>query len=203
MIDFGFTGIWTLPETMNEIREEFKKEINSIPEDDGIHTFFLCNYSDYIVTVECVYLIVIDKRAFFLWSPMRVAIELDAKLTYNDIDSDSGGTIFPSVFYEHEDVEYIGDVCTDRGNMLSLFSLCNNDKSINEMTALYEQELIPLHHLQMATETDYVDMAIQYANYIHQHFKTKITKAIVADSPYEGMDENPFQNEFYDRSPDQ
>lgn len=203
MTDFGLTGIWLLPNSISDARPEFHKEFNSVTEteSDGLHSFYFCNYHDYSVTIEVLYTIILDKKAFFLWSPMRVILQLDDELNYSDIHIDDEADIIPDVLLGTGDLEYIGDVCTDVGNMLYLFSL-TSDKAVNEITNLYDNDLIPLNYLIMATEDDYADMALHYAQHIANHFNLKVQKAIVSDAPYEGIDENPYQNKFYDRNPD-
>jgi hypothetical protein len=199
MRDFGLTGIWEIPGTEDKIRDEFRKEFNEVTEtiEDGLHTYFFCRYHDATIVVELLYVIVVNGHAYFLWTPAMATILLDKNLKFVDIDMTSDGNIFPLLFLE-SDVEYIGDVCHPTGNVFRLYSF-TSDSEINNATDKHDNDLVPLHYLRLVDDTDYAEMGLQYLLQITEAYQTRIEQAITSDAPYDGIDENPFQNRFYDK----
>ena len=63
---------------------------------------------------------------------------------------------------------------------------------------MLEYDRIPVESL-LVDEDEMTQIAFDYLEKKIEYFKTKIDEAVDMDSPYVGIDENPYANEYYDR----
>jgi len=201
MTDHGIITIWA--NDVTETREIFKYEFNKISERDdnhGLYTFFICSYVDYKMTIEVVYALVYEHTCFFAYSNKMFVVQVNEKLeiTNSKFVSDANSHFLSSLYFnETNDLVYICDLVDSVGNLFPIFTIpYKKPKKILEN--MIERDQIDLEGIYI-DESHFLDIAVEYNNYIIDEFQNKIENAIKSEDAYEGMDSNPFANQFYDR----
>lgn len=198
MKDFGITGIWC--DTVVDFQKEFKAEFNDATnmEEDGLHTYVFCTYKDYAVFAEVVYVVVKSNTVMFFYNTAQYQLITDNDFKVIEVRvNDDAGNLFSLSLYDSDELNYMDIMCDCVGNVYHLFSL-NTPRAIKLLTDLYDG-VYPIDLITTLTQDEIIDMCSECMQHTIDNFAKRISTAIEDDAPYEGIDENPFQNRFYDK----
>lgn len=199
MIDFGITGVWC--RTPDEFRAEFKKAFNIATEDsrDGLHSFVFCQYHQESAYAEVVYATVKNNVVVFFLNTTQYELSLDTKFVAQSFhtNDDSAYMFFTSVFAS-DDVYFHTECCTEQGIYYRVFSL-NNPNQIAKVDSLTKSNNLPLEDIVPLTDVEIMEVCVDFMDYTSKEFSRQIDTAKRNDEAYEGIEENPFQDRFFDR----
>ena len=199
MVDFGMTAIWC--KSPDQFRQEFKTAFNTDVEDnrDGLHTYVFCQYHRESAYAEVVYSIVRNNTVVFFLNTTQYELLLDEKFVARSFHTnDDSAYMFLSSVFEFGDVNYIGERCSDRGEFYRVFAL-NNPTQIAKVTKLMETNDLPIEYIDPLDDETILDICIEFMGYTSREFTKQIDDAKKNDEAYEGIEENPFQDRFFDR----
>ena len=202
MNDKGIIAVWS--DDLKLTRKLFKDEFNAISEREdnhGLYTFFICSYNEFKVSIEIVYSLVYEKTCLFAYSTKSLTVFLNEKLEIinSKIVNDHKSHFLDSVYFNENDLEYIGDSCDSVGNLYGLFTI-PYENPYHTIVDMLNREHVDFDGICIA-ESHLLDMAIEFTEYIQETFQHKIDEAIQNDST-DGIESNPFANRFYDRNED-
>ncbi len=203
MKDFGITCVWC--NTPAEFRNEFKTEFNEVTDDtsDGLHTFVFSMYHDNSAYTEVVYCVIKNGLVFFFCDTVQYDLILDDKFTVVDFRTiDNNSFIFFNSIFAAGDVHYLGDICCDRGNLYRVFTI-SSDKMISEISRKYDSDNYPVHDIIRMTDEEVMIATSYFMENQSSTFSKQIDDAKAAGEPFEGIEENPFQDRFFDYGTDQ
>lgn len=197
MVDFGITGVWC--NSPEEFRLEFKKEFNLATEDerDGLHTYVFCQYHDASVYAEVVYVLIKGHTVLFFLNTTQYELSLDEKFKVRSFHTnDDTAYMFLSSVFAYSDVEFIDECCSDQGAYYRVFSL-NNPNQVIKVKSYNGQ--YPLEDIIPLNDDIVMDISCDFMEFKSKQFANEIDKAKRDDEPFEGLEENPFQDKFFDR----
>jgi hypothetical protein len=202
MIDFGITGIWC--DTPSEFRSEFTNEFNDRTVEnssDGLFTFIFCTYHDNSAYAEVLYVLVKNEQLMFFYSTTQYELILDNKFTVTGFRVvDNNAFMFVNSLYATSDVHYLGDICDYTGNLYHTFTI-SSSKMISQIIETYRVgDFIefPIHEIRKVSEDDIINCLTDFMEWKSSNFQKQIDDAKILGEPYEGIEENPFQDRFYD-----
>jgi len=186
----------------DELKKEFKIEFNRIIEDgdsEGLHPFYFCYYKDYQLHTELCYCMITPKTAVFLLSPCRLTLMLNEKFEVESGDISPDSVVFEKLLSNSDDSDlvYIDSIYNRNGHGYFIYSL-KYTKPKKELEYMVENEMIDIERINV-NEDEMTEIALDYLEQKIEYFNNKIDEAIDLDSPYVGIDENPYANRFYDK----
>ena len=198
MKDFGITCVWC--NTPSEFRDEFKAEFNEVTDDtsDGLHTFVFSTYHDNAAYTEVVYCVIKNGLVFFFADTTQYELVLDNKfevIDYRVIDSNA--FMFFNSIFAAGDVHYIGDICTHAGHLYRTFTIAS-EKMISEIAKKYVPDEYPVDDIIRLDEEEIMIATSDFMEQQSSTFSKQINEAKEAGEPFEGIEENPFQDRFFD-----
>lgn len=199
MKDFGITAVWC--KSPDQFRVEFKKAFNESTEDDqdGLHTFVFCQYHKESAYAEVVYAVIRNHIVIFLLNTTQYELLLDEKFVARSFHTnDDSAFMFLNSVFDGSDVVYIGEQCSDHGDYYRVFSL-NNPMQMAKVKKLMDINLIPIEYVIPVDESDVMEICVDFMDYTSSEFAKQIDAAKKNDEAYEGIEENPFQDRFFDR----
>ena len=199
MVDFGITAVWC--KTPEQFRQEFKLAFNADVEDnrDGIHSYVFCQYHKESAYAEVIYAAVINNTVVFLLNTTQYELMLDEKFVARSFHTnDDSAYMFLTGIFDSNDVKYIGECCSDVGEYYRIFSL-NNPSQIAKVTKMMENKNIPIESIHTLDDETVMNICVEFMDHTSREFSNQIDEAKKNDEAYEGIEENPFQDRFFDR----
>lgn len=186
---------------INELKKEFKDEFNEITKAGslGWYTFYFSSYNDYTIRTEFVHCYLYEDTALFFVNPCSMLLLLNNDLQVDGGDINSNGDIFLRMFWNDEessDIVFLDDICTRRGAFYGVFSF-KYEKALNAAKNHFASGLLDIEHLEL-DEDDLTEISLDYLDERISKFEKQIDRSLELEEPIDGMDENPFQNDFYD-----
>lgn len=197
MLNNGIIAIWA--QSNDEFKNDFISSFNELSENKrdntGIVTYVMCEYRNSSIYAEVIYTIILNDVVYFLLDTTQYELSLDSKFVVNSFHTnDDCAYIFVSSLFETGNVEYISECCSDIGTVYRVFSL-NKPSQITAVT----QSIIPIDMIDLIDDEFVMQICADYMQYKTDTFTKQILIAIANDEPYEGIEENPFQDKFFDR----
>lgn len=205
MNDFGIIGVWC--DTPSEFRDEFTKEFNQLTDknpNDGLFTFVFSTYHDNSAYAEVVYVMVKNSQIIIFYSTTQYELILDNKFTVTGFRIvDDNAFMFVNSLYATGDIHYLGDSCDGVGNSYRIFTI-TSQKMISDIIEKYRVEEnfndFPVSDIVRISEDDVMVCISDFMEWKSTNFQKQIDDAKIAGEPYEGIEENPFQDRFFDSS---
>lgn len=195
MIDHEYTAIFT--DDIEEAFEDFKVVLEAIQEsEDGLHTVFFSRYFNYRIHTEVIYILKYGNNLVVLEYPSSIRLNVDNNLVPTTVSNVLGTEIFVKMMYLNDNMEFIGIVPDDKGNVLYAYVL-NDDEGL-EFSKYWLENLQDHVDGIHVPEADMVEISRSYLEARIEKFKDSIQRVVNTGEVYEGMDENPFSNVFYD-----
>ncbi len=198
MIDHDIVAIYS--DDPKETFDDLRATLEAIfMEEDGLHTVFFSRYFEYKIITELLYVIKKDGFFIFLESPYSYNVILNKDLE-PELEQYTEAQTFVKLMYSTGNVEHIDTICDDKGNLLYLYSLPDQE-SINYVNNWKKNSIDCIDTIH--TEQSYFeDISLAYLKIRKEKFKQLIKRVIDNDEVYEGLDENPFSHMYYDKEDD-
>lgn len=186
---------------IDELKKEFKDEFNQITSEGklGWYTFYFSSYNDYTIRTEFVHCYLYEDTVLFFINPCSMLMTLNNDLQVNQGELISNGDIFLRMFWDDtdtSDIVFLDDVCTKTGFFYGLFTF-KYDNALNSAIDHVSSGLLDIEHL-VIDEDDLIDVSLDYLEERISKFEHQIDRSFEMEEPIAGMDENPFQNDYYD-----
>lgn len=197
----GITAIWV--DNLEEIREEFTSEFNRMMEEsednEGIHVFYFSRYKDYKVYTESLIAhIYSDTVIFYLYFGSMV-LDLNEKMEVINGDIVPVNHLVLSALNDKtETLEHLGWVCTPQGHAFDGYSLKYN-KPMLRAYEIFDKEHYNLDGLYI-DENELIDISLMFLYDKIEKWEEDVNTSINQDQASTNIDDNPFANQFYDRS---
>ncbi len=195
MIDHDIVAIYS--DDPKETFDDFKATLEAIyAEEDGLHTVFFSRYFDYKIITELVYIIKQDGFFIFLESPFSYNVLLNKDLE-PELEQYTEAQTFIKLMYSTGNVEHADTLCDDKGNLLYLYSLPDQE-SINYIK-YWKNNFVDCIDTLQTDQLYFEEISLAYLKVRKEKFEQLIQRVIENDEVYEGFDDNPFSHMYYDK----
>lgn len=196
MKDLGIFSIYS--DVTEEIFKDFDTVMEDIYEDDSpesISTVIFSRYYNYSIITEVLYIIKSEGNLIFLSYPGSYELLLDKKL--NPVDFKWGESqTFDKIALSTDSAVEISPISDSFGN---LFIVCaiNETDDIKNVTTWIENKSDSIIDKIIISDDIISEISHDYLNIRTEKFKNRMIEVINSGVPYDGMNENPFVDMFY------
>lgn len=185
-----------------DLKKEFKSEFNKlidIEKSEGLYTFYFSWYDNYKIKTELCYCLVTDKTAIFMWYTGSMVLELDPNLQVLSGDILPESIRFGDTFSgdESSTLIYLDTLCNLYGDVFEIYTV-KYDNPLRYANEQLDNAWLCIDELRV-DEDDMMFVSLEYLDETIDTFHNKVEDAIESDSPYIGLDENPYANRYYDK----